>query len=183
MMNKLVFNSVDKNIVFTVSPLDWSQQRAVEQMSEGVATLALPPATAADAGKFLVIGSDGTPQYAQVKPGAVDFNIEQHTITGSLGSPEANLNAMEHPLVVHPSQLVFLSDPKEGKTYVWVGGVGTFGYQAGGTTVTNSMLSEIKGGDLDVIFSTPDEVTAGQSTDTALNPNNAINLDVNGGTF
>ena len=178
-MNRLIFNHADKDLQFIVSSVPWGEQFVATEQKDP----SLPATGPQDAGKFLVVMPDGSVGAAAVPPGAVDFNTKQFTITGNLGSPEANLNAMTTPLVVQPSQLVFVHDTESGQGHVWVGGTGTFGYQAGGTTVTGDMLMEVKGGDVDVAFTTPQEVNDPLLQDKAINPESARNLDLDGGTY
>lgn len=180
-MSRIVFDHADKDLVFTVSPLHWDEQRTLDGIEPQVLTLPLP--SAGDVGKFLVIGNDGQPHYTAVKPGAVDFHTRTFVVTGQHGDPVLNLNNLDHPLIVHPSELVFVKDNESGDTFIFVGGEGSFGTRAGGTTVTNDMFSKVETGPLDVDFATQQEVRAKGNPDKALNPENVQYIDVDGGTF
>ena len=179
-MQRLVFTHADKDLIFTVSPVHWDDQATFDALNR---IPELPPSGKEDAGKFLVVDTDGVPRYMSVKPGAVDFNVVTYTITGNKGSVQANLNANDTPLVVHPSQLVFIYDTESASTYVWVGGIGSFGASSGATTIYEAMLTEIKAGDIDLTFATSAEVAAGQENAKALSPFNVDFLDVDGGKF
>lgn len=179
-MTLISFRHADRDLEFSISPITWEDQLLVSTTDPDPK---LPSTSALDAGKFLTVDTNGKPIFTGVKPGAVDFNIVQYQVTGNKGSVAANFNSMPLPLVFHPSQLVFLHDQESGKTYIWTGGIGTFGYQGGGSTVADNQFLEIKPPPLNINFATNKEVADAKIEDKAVNPEGTKSIDVDGGMY
>jgi len=180
-MHKVTFNHVDKDLRFTISSVPWDDANNVGNIPATVGNI--PPASAQDKGKVLQINEHG--QAVWTTPQSTGQIVSKnYDVTGSFGSPTANMNAMAQPLVVQPGEFWTISDKESGKAYVWTGGPGIFGVAGKGSPVSSSMLSGIgtvSGAKFE--YATEQEAAAGSVKDKAMSPETSQFLDIDGGEY
>jgi hypothetical protein len=181
-MHKVTFNHVDKNLIFSVSSVPWDETKSIGG-NNPVSLGNIPPTSSRDKGKILQVNNQGAPAWV-VYSNDGHIVSKNFDITGSFGSPAANMNAMSTPLVIQPGEFWTISDKESGKAYIWTGGPGIFGIAGKGSPVSASMLSgvgTVSGAKFE--YATEKEAADGNLKDKAMSPETSRFLDIDGGEY